>query len=109
MSRYLFIESRDAFESRDTLFVEETAAALKQRGHDVIVFLVQNGVLAARKNGSENYLGRLAGAGVTMMADDFSLRERGIQTAELTAGIQQSNIEALVDALVQESTKAIWH
>ena len=60
MNRYLFIESRDPFESRDTQFVEETATALKQRGHDVTVFLVQNGVLAARQNGHENYLARLA-------------------------------------------------
>ena len=109
MSRYLFIESRDAFESRDTRFVEDTAAALKERGHDVTVFLVQNGVLAARRNGGENYLARLAGAGVALLADDFSLRERGIQTAELAPGIQQSNIEGLVDALVQVNTKAIWH
>lgn len=109
MNRYLFIESRDPFESRDTQFVEETAAALKQHGHEVTVFLVQNGVLAARKNGRENYLDRLVSGGIILMADDFSLRERGIQTTELTAGVQQSNIEALVNALVQADTKAIWH
>ena len=109
MSRYLFIESRDAFESRDTLFVEETAAALKRRGHDVTVFLIQNGVLAARKNGRENYLGRLQQAGVTLLVDDFSLCERGIRTAELAAGIQPTSIELLVAQLVQENTKAIWH
>ena len=109
MNRYLLIESRDPFESRDTQFVEETATALKQRGHEVTVFLVQNGVLAARKNGRDSYLGRLAGAGVTLLADDFSLCERGIQTAELHAGIQQSGIEALVEMLVQENAKAIWH
>src|SRR5258706_11729599 len=109
MNRYLFIESRDPFESRDTQFVEETATTLKQRGHEVTVFLVQNGVLAARKNGRDNYLARLASNGVALLADDFSLRERGLQTAELIAGIQQSNIETLVDALIQENTKAIWH
>jgi sulfur relay (sulfurtransferase) DsrF/TusC family protein len=109
MNRYLFIESRDPFESRDTRFVENTAAALKQRGHEVTIFLVQNGVLAARRNGRDNYLGRLTAIGVTMMADDFSLRERGIQPAALAAGIHESNIEALVDALVQGGTKAIWH
>ena len=48
MTRYVFIESRDPFESRDTQFVEDTAIAVKERGHDVTVFLVQNGVLAAR-------------------------------------------------------------
>ena len=109
MTKYLFIESRDPFESRDVRFVEETASALKQRGHEVTVFLVQNGVLAVRRNGVENYLDRLANAGITLLADDFSLCERGIQTAEISTGIEQSSIEALVDALVQTDTKAIWH
>ncbi|MEP6818352.1 MAG: DsrE family protein [bacterium] len=109
MSKYLFIESRDPFESRDTEFLEETAMSLKQRGHAVTIFLVQNGVLAARRNGRDSYLGRLAGAGVTLLADDFSLCERGIQNAELQPGIQPSGIETLVDALMSEKTKAIWH
>ena len=109
MTNYLFIESRDPFESRNTEFLEQTAAALKQRGHSVTVFLVQNGVLAARKNGRDSYLGRLAGAGVTLLADDFSMCERGIQSSELHAGIQQSGVDALVEMLVQENAKAIWH
>lgn len=108
MSRYIFIESRDPFESRDTRFVEETAVAVKERGHDVTVFLVQNGVLAARKRASPG-LHRLAEAGVTLLADDFSLRERGITSNELAPGIRESGIDALVDAIVQENTKALWH
>jgi predicted peroxiredoxin len=107
MTRYVFIESRDPFESRDTEFLEETAVAVKQRGHDVTVFLVQNGVLAARE--SVGRLGRLAKAGVTLLADDFSLRERGIRADELAPGIQESGIDALVDAIAQKNTKAIWH
>ena len=107
MSNYVFIESRDPFESRDTEFLEETARAVKERGHDVTVFLVQNGVLAARK--TVPGLGRLAEAGVTLLADDFSLRERGINGDELTPGIQETGIHVLVDAIVQENTKAIWH
>ena len=109
MTNYIFIESRDPFESRDTSFVEETATALKQRGHEVTVFLVQNGVLAARKNSRENYLGRLSLEGVTLLADDFSMHERGIPPAELKPGIRPSGIEAVVEILVQENTKAIWH
>ena len=50
MTGYLFIETRDPFESRDTQFDEETASAVKERGHEVTVFLVQNGVLASRKS-----------------------------------------------------------
>lgn len=107
MSRYVFIESRDPFESRDTRFTEETAVSVKERGHEVTVFLVQNGVLAARN--SAGRLDRLAEAGVTVLADDLSLRERGIKTDELAPGIREAGIEALVDALVQENTKALWH
>jgi sulfur relay protein TusB/DsrH len=107
MSRYIFIESRDPFESRDTGFIEETAAWVKERGHEVTVYLVQNGVLAARK--SARQLGHLTEAGVTVLADDLSLRERGIKSDELAPNVRESGIEALVDALVQDNTKALWH
>src|SRR5688572_12702938 len=109
MANYLFIESRDPFESRDTRFVEETATALKQRGHEVTVFLLQNGVLASRRNARDCSLGRMVEAGIRLLVDDFSLCERGIQPGELRPGIERSGIEQLVDALVQEHTKAIWH
>jgi hypothetical protein len=32
MSNYIFIESQDPFESRDTKFVEDPAIGLKKRG-----------------------------------------------------------------------------
>jgi predicted peroxiredoxin len=107
MSNYFFIESRDPFESRDTKFIEETALAVKDRGHDVTIFLVQNGVLAARK--SAQRLDRLVDAGVTLLADDLSLHERGIKPDQLAPGIQQSAIDELVERIVREKTKAIWH
>ena len=107
MSRYVFIQSRDPFEARDPQFLEETAIAVKERGHEVTVFLVQNGVLAARQ--STRRLERLMTAGVTVLADDLSLRERGISHEELAPNVRESGIGALVDAIVQENTKAIWH
>ena len=109
MSKYIFIESRDPFESRDSSFVRETASALHQHGHEVTVFMVQNGVLATRKEAQEIWLSQLASTGITLLADDFSLSERGIQPAELQPGISPAPIEVQVDLLVQENTKAIWH
>lgn len=109
MANFLFIESRDPFESRDTQFVEETSIGLKQRGHEVTVFLVQNGVLATRRCVRNSYLARLTESGVNLLADDFSLCERGIEPVELLPGVQESNIETLVEILLRENTKAIWH
>jgi predicted peroxiredoxin len=107
MTKYVLIESRDPFESRDTAFVDEMALAIKERGHDVTVFLVQNGVLAARK--TLQRLEPLVEAGVTLLADDLSLSERGIKSDELASGIQKSGIDVLVNKLVQENTKTFWH
>lgn len=109
MINYLFIETRDPFESRDVQFVVDTAVALKQRDNEVTVFLVQNGVLAARRNARVSHLPGLPKAGIRLLADDFSLRERGIRADEMMPGIQQSSIEALVDILVRENTRVIWH
>jgi len=109
MTHYVFIESRDPFETRDTRFLVDTATALKQLDNEVTVFLVQNGVLACRKKAVGSHLPELARAGVALLADDFSLCERGIQAAEMTAGIQPSSIDSLVDLLARENTKAIWH
>ena len=107
MTRYVFIQSRDPFETRDPQFLEETAIAVKERGHEVTVFLVQNGVLAARQ--STGRLERLMEAGVTLLADDLSLCERGISNEELAPSVRECGIGALVDAIIQENTKAIWH
>jgi len=109
MLSYLFIESRDPFESDDAQFVLDTATELKLSDNEVTVFLVQNGVLATRRKAVGSHLPQLAKAGITLLADDFSLRERGIIATEMISGVQESNIEALVELLVRDNTKAIWH
>jgi predicted peroxiredoxin len=107
--RYVFIESRDPFDSADTAFVPDTAAALRQRGRPVTVFLVQNGVLTTRAGARGSHVSRLADAGVTVLADDFSLRERGIEANELAGGVRVASVETLVDLMVQPDTKTVWH
>ncbi len=108
-SRYVLIESRDPFDSADTRFVSETAAALRARGRAVTVYLVQNGVLASRAGARGSDVPRLTQAGVTVLADDFSLRERGIERGEMTAGVGEASIDALVDLVMRPDTKTIWH
>lgn len=108
-SSYVFIESRDPFDSADTGFVADTATALRQRGRPVTVFLVQNAVLATRAGARGSQVPRLAEAGVTVLADEFSLRERGIEASELAAGVREAAIDTVVDLLVQPGAKAVWH
>ncbi|MGH7334249.1 MAG: DsrH/TusB family sulfur metabolism protein [Candidatus Rokuibacteriota bacterium] len=108
-SQYVFIESRDPFESTETAFVADTASALRACGRAVTVFLVQNGVLATRAAARGTQVRRLTECGVTVLADDFSLQERGIEAGELSDGVRAASIETLVDLVVRPDTKTLWH
>jgi len=108
MSKYLLIESRDPFDSNDTGFCCDLAHQLAAQQNEVTVFLVQNGVLPARAGARAGDLAKLPGAGVKVLADSFSLKERGIDTNGLAAGIAAAPLDAVIDALA-EGAKVIWH
>ena len=108
MADYLLIESRDPYESGDTGFCHDLACRLAAGGDKVTVFLVQNGVLPARDGAQAPGLGAVLAAGIEVLADDFSLRERGIGAADLAADVTVAPIEAVVDRLA-EGRKALWH
>lgn len=108
MSRYLLIESRDPWESGEARHFYGLAADLAAKGHDVVLFLIQNGVLAVRKGSSSNLVQKAVDARVKVLLDDFSLRERGIDDGERTGGTTVSSVDGLVD-LLAEGRKALWH
>jgi len=108
MANYLLIESRDPYESNDTRFCLDLARQLAAAKHDVTVFLIQNGVVPARPGANSAELDRLASAGVRVLADGFSLRERGIDERRLAPGIAAAPLAVVLDALA-DGAKVIWH
>lgn len=106
MTSYMLIESRDPFDSNDVANFYGLASALAKDGHDVTVFLVQNGVLPARQCGATAQLEALVKDGVTVLADDFSLAERGIKKP--AGGVKATPIDAVIDAMA-DGAKTIWH
>ena len=108
MAKYLLIESRDAFDSNDVANYQGMATGLAKAGNDVTLFLVQNGVLSARSAGASNGLSAVAKAGVSVLADDFSLRERGIPSDKLVDGVSPAPLDTVIDQLV-DGAKALWH
>lgn len=108
MSNYLFIESRDAYESSDVAYFSDLVRELARRGGDTTVFFVQNGVLAARPGAKANeQIKRLVDARVAVLADGFALRERAI--ARPMDGVEAADMNRLVALLLEPGTKAIWH
>lgn len=108
MAKYLLIESRDPYDSADSANFLELVRGVRERNNDVTLFLIQNGVLAARDGAqhSERYRD-LARTGVTVLADSFSLRERAID--RLVDSVRPAEIDALVELLLERGSKAIWH
>jgi sulfur transfer complex TusBCD TusB component (DsrH family) len=85
-------------------------ADLAAGGTPVTLFLVQNGVLAARQRADARRFTELATTpGVTVLADTFALQECGIPSDGLRPEVQAVDIEMLVDLLMVDDQKAIWH
>lgn len=108
MAKYLLIESRDPFDAGDVENYYDLAAGLAKDGNTVTLFLVQNGVLPARPSARSKALSALAAAGVQILADEFSLRERGIPAGRLVAGVKPAPLDVVIDQL-SEGRKALWH
>lgn len=108
MAKYLFIESRDRFDSNDVGFCHDLSRRLAQRGDDVTLYLVQNGVFSARPSVGADELSKLASSGVAVLADAFSLRERGMVETKLAPGVKPASLDVVIDRLA-EGAKALWH
>lgn len=108
MSAYVVIASRDPYTSTEVESTYDLVEGLKAAGHDVTLFLVENGVLPARPSSKSAALTRLAKAGVRVLADELALAERGIDKAGLADGVSAASLEVLVDDL-GAGKKTLWH
>ena len=108
MSRYLFIQSQDPFTETRTLHQFALARQLFDAGHSVRLLLVQNGVTPARKGARTPCFDALLNAGIPVSADDFSLRQRQIGTADLKDTVTATSIDTVIDALL-DGNKVIWN
>ena len=107
MADYFLIESRDPFEASDVTHDYALASDLAKAGNAVTLFLVQNGVLPTRPSAHSERLTALAKAEVKVLADAYSLRERGIDPAGLVEGVAPAEVDSVVDAMAA-GHKTIW-
>jgi len=87
--------------------VFDLALKLKKAGNDVTLFLLENGVLAARAGAEVDGLSAAVSAGVHVKADDFALRERGITAERLMSGVETAPLDVVVDHMAA-GHKVIW-
>jgi hypothetical protein len=108
MSHYILISSRDPFTCGTTADFYDLARAFRRDGHAVTLFLVENGVLAARAGARCPSLAETVASGVTVLAEDFSLRQRAIPASDLLSGVTRTGLELVLDGLAS-GNKVLWH
>lgn len=109
MSRYLLIETKSPLEGGEYAF--DLGRQLSAERHDVTVYLLQDAVFAARRRfkKGEALLTEAKQHNLAVLADDVSLRQRGLTGERLAKDVKTSNVNDLVDLLMERSDKAIWH
>lgn len=105
MKNYVFVETRDPFESSDVQQTWDLATRLAAKGSEVTMYLVQNGVLAARAGARTSTLDDPT---ITVLADDLSLAERGISADALREGVRVAGIDALTDLVMEDGRTPVW-
>ncbi|MEQ1865276.1 MAG: sulfur reduction protein DsrE [Micropepsaceae bacterium] len=108
MKRYLLIESESAFEAAGAPQVFALACELKRQGDAVEILLVQNGVMPARAGAKADGLGAALQAGIPVMADEFSMKERALPAEALARGVRPAPISTVVSRMAS-GWNVIWH
>lgn len=108
MSRYFFIQSQDPFTEARTAAQYDLAKSLAASGNSVRMLLVQNGVFAARAGAQSEQFDSLAGHGVSLLADSFSLQQREIGPQQLKPSVAAADIGIVIDAML-DGDKVIWN
>lgn len=109
MAHYLLIESKNPLDGGKYAF--DLGKQLRELNHNVTIYLVQDAVFAARKRfeAGEKLVAEATAQNLTLLADEISLRQRGIIKERLSEAVRISNMDELVDLLMEKSDKAIWH
>jgi sulfur relay protein TusB/DsrH len=109
MSRYLLIETKSPLDGGTYAF--ELGRQLRELEHDVTVYLLQDGVLTARRSfaAGQKLIQEAEGSGLCVLADAVSARQRGVIGDRVARGVDVADMGELVDLLMERADKAIWH
>lgn len=107
MAKYLLIQSRSPFESGDAPYLYTLVRELLDCGNEITLYLVQNGVLSARRGARDLGLSDIAPS-ISVVADDFSLAERSMTGEHLIPAVAVGSMDLVVDALAR-GDKVVWH
>jgi len=103
---YLLVESRCDLDGPDVDALLRRAIALRRRGHQVRLFLIQDAVVMA---GREPLVADLARLGVPVFVDDMSSAARAVGGHRLVPGVHMAGAADLVSIAMTPDVVTVWH
>ncbi len=108
MTNLLLVLSKDPYTTEiPTLVLDIGLNAKSKKGSNVSLYLVEDGVTAARKSEFGNKLLDAKKKGIKILADDKAVQSRGLD-GNLIAGVEVKEIGALLDNIVEDNTRVAW-
>ena len=106
MTNLLLVLSKDPYTTETPDLVLDIGLDAKEKGNDVSLYLVEDGVTAARKSGFGNELAAAHKKGIKIYADDKAVLSRSL-TNKLISWVEIKEIGTLLD-FIMEHDRVVW-
>jgi len=106
MTNLLLVLSKDPYTTEIPDLVLDIGLNAKEKGNDVSIYLIEDGVTAARKSEFGNKLAETQKKGMKIFADDKAVLSRSL-TNKIIGGVEIKEIGTLLD-YIMEYDKVVW-
>lgn len=106
MTNLLLVLSKDPYTTETPDLVLDIGLNAREKGNDVTLYLVEDGVTAARKSEFGNKLTDAQEKGIKIYADDKAMLSRSLVN-KLISGVEIKEIGTLLD-FIMDSDKVAW-
>jgi len=106
MTGLLLVLSKDPFTTEIPDLVLDIGLNAREKGNEVALYLVEDGVTAARKTEFGSKLADAQKKGIKIYADDKAVLSRSL-TDKLISGVEVKEIGALLD-FIMDSDRVAW-
>ncbi len=106
MTNLLMVLSKDPYTTETPDLVLEIGLNAKEKGNNVSLYLIEDGVTAARKSEFGNKLAVANKKGVKIYADDKAVLSRSLSN-KLIGGVEIKEIGTLLDSIMNYD-RVVW-
>jgi sulfur relay protein TusB/DsrH len=106
MTNLLLVLSKDPYTTETPDLVLDIGLSAKEKGNDVSLYLIEDGITAARQSEFGNKLAEAQKNGIKVYADDKAVLSRAL-TDKLISGVEIKEIGTLLD-YIMEYDRVVW-